>query len=343
MQDASMTILLAEDQQGSQSGLSQALRQLGHRVLEASTSREALTLFQSQRPDLVLVDVGLPGGEDGYWLARQVRDAEGSRWTPIIFVSGQEHELSLWEGIEAGGDDYLIKPISPVVLRAKLHAMRRLLHMRNQLIAATEELRAANERLSHLSFHDDLTGLGNRRSFNERLHTQLGQCRREHKPLTLILCDVDHFKRFNDSIGHVEGDQCLQNIARLMRLVCRRPTDFVARYGGEEFGIILPNTPKAGAMTFARALQSLVRTRGLPHPDSPVSEHVTLSGGITTVVPDDDTTVQSLIMRADEALYAAKVQGRNRFFSFEMQLDTNEHLQQGLWAVNSGLGRLTEA
>ena len=343
MHNASMNILLVEDQQSMRSTLARQLASQGHQVIEADRARDALALFQEHDPDLVLLDVLMPG-EDGYWLARQIRDSEGSRWTPIIFLSSLDHEHDLWEGIEAGGDDYLIKPVSPVVLRAKLHAMHRLLRMRNQLIATSEELRAANERLSHLSFHDDLTGLGNRRAFNDRLHTQLGQCRREQTPLTLILCDVDHFKRFNDAVGHIEGDKCLEHISRLLRLACRRPTDFVARYGGEEFGLILSNTPKSGAMTFARALQSLVRTRALPHPNSPIAEHVTLSGGITTVLPDDSTTVQSLIMRADEALYTAKIQGRNRFFSFEMQLDTVEHLQQGLQQslpyMNSGLGKL---
>lgn len=320
-----MHVLLVEDQHSVRSCLRRQLEVHGHRVTEAETAREAVAAFQQQRPDLILMDVVLPV-EDGYWAAREIRSLEGSDWTPIIFLSARDHELDLWRGIEAGGDDYLVKPASAVVLAAKLHAMSRLQRMRQQLIDTSEALRAANDRLAHLTTLDDLTQMGNRRGFDERLHTSVQQCAREGQPLSLLLCDIDHFKDYNDTLGHVQGDVCLQRVAQVLRSVCRRPLDYAARYGGEEFGLILPNTPRSGAMTFARALQHMLAKHAEPHPTSPFGI-VTLSGGITTVVPDGSTTAQGLLLRADEALYSAKAQGRNRFFSFEMQMDTVAHLQ----------------
>ena len=120
---------------------------------------------------------------------------------------------------------------------------------------------------------------------------------------------------------------CLKEVGRQLREVCVRPRDVASRYGGEEFALILPNTPRSGAMTFARALGQLLKVRAFAHAGSPLGDTLTLSGGITTCVPDDRTHTESMIMRADQALYAAKAQGRNRFFSFEMQMDTLEQLR----------------
>ncbi len=320
-----MNILLVDDQASLRASMSLQLVSMGHQVQEAESAQQALQALAQRRPDVVLLDVVMPG-EDGYWLARQIRNMEGCHWTPIIFLSSLDGETDLWQGIQAGGDDYLIKPVTPLVLGAKLHAMARLQRMRHELIQTSEALRAANEKLHHQTLQDGLTGLGNRRGFDEHLHISLRQCQRDQVPLTLLLADVDHFKRYNDAAGHQAGDLCLQNLGNVLRMACRRPHDYAARYGGEEFGLILPNTSKSGAMTFARALQQLVHAQMGAHPDSPVSERLTLSGGITTVVPDVDTSVSSLVMRADQALYAAKAQGRNRFFSFEMQQDTAAHL-----------------
>ena len=318
-----MKVLLVEDLASMRAAISEVLRQLGHEVLEADNAMEGLKQFQQHNPDLIFLDVVLPD-LNGYWLAREIRESEGGHWTPIVFLSSMDHDTDLWQGIEAGGDDYLIKPVSETVLKSKLLAIQRQLTMRRQLISVAEELRVANEHLRHQSSHDELTGLANRRSFNAQLHTQIAAARRSAEPLTLILCDVDHFKRFNDAVGHIEGDHCLRQIATVLRTVCRRPCDQAARYGGEEFGLILPNTPKSGAMTLARALQHMLAKHALKHPDSPLGPYVSLSGGITTCIPDAETTAQSLLMRADEALYRAKSNGRNRFFSLEMQLDSIE-------------------
>lgn len=322
MQTERLRILLVEDQPVLRAHLHVQLSGQGHEVIEADSALTALQYFHEQRPDLVLLDVILPD-RDGYWLARQIRQQEGSKWTPIIFLSAMNHDGDLQQGIDAGGDDYLTKPVSPVVLRSKLMAMQRLLVMRNELHRATEDLRTANYRLTHLCSHDELTGLGNRRGLNERLHQYIGQARREQRPLSLIMCDVDHFKRYNDILGHLEGDRCLQHVAGQISTACRRPLDYCARYGGEEFALLLPNTPPDGATAFVLALIHQMRANAVEHPDSQLSRFVTLSGGVTTCVPDHSTTPESLLRLADASLYAAKQRGRDRFVDLTTCMDTS--------------------
>lgn len=321
--DRPFSVLLVEDLASVRAALASELRLAGvSQVMEAANADQALSQFEQFRPDMVLLDVRLPGDHDGYWAAQRMRELEPGGWTPIIFLSGLDGELDVWRGIEAGGDDYLVKPVRPIVLAAKLRAMRRLHEMQRRLVTLSDELHVANQRLNDLVELDPLTGLVNRRGFDRILHAEILAAKRDNSPLTLMLCDLDHFKRYNDAIGHVEGDRCLREVGRVLRDVCMRPRDVAARYGGEEFALILPNTPRAGAMTFARALGGLLKTRNIHHPDSPLGPVLTLSGGITTCIPDDVTSAVTMVMRADEALYAAKAQGRDRFFSFEMQMDT---------------------
>ena len=323
---APLSVLVVEDQDSVRAALVSELHHAGvSDVLEAPNGDVALQLFKLHRPGLVLLDIRLPGN-DGYWVAQQMRMAEPGDWTPIIFLSGLDNDLDVWRGIEVGGDDYLVKPVKPIVLMAKLRAMHRLLDMRRRLVSVSAELHQANQRLNEMVEIDALTGLVNRRGLDRILHSEILAARRDGTPLTLMLCDLDHFKRYNDTLGHVQGDTCLTQVGRVLREVCVRPRDVAARYGGEEFALILPNTPRSGAMTFARALGQMLKVCAIAHTDSPLGNLLTMSGGITTCVPDDSTNAESMLMRADQALYAAKTQGRNRFFSFEMQMDTFEQL-----------------
>ena len=311
-----LTILIVDDQSATRVALTAELDRAGHRVLEADSAEWALELFRRYRPDLVLLDVEMPG-HDGYWTCREMRAAEPGGWTPIIFLSQFNQDEDVWKGIESGGDDYLVKPASAMILHAKLRAMQRLAQMRARLV-----------QLEELSSVDAMTGLMNRRALDARLQQELDLARRDGKPLTLMLCDVDHFKRYNDAAGHVAGDACLRRIGQLLKETCRRPSDCAGRYGGEEFALVLPNTPRSGAMTYARALMRTVELAAIPHPDSPTGATITLSGGITTCLPDESTSAEGLIIRADDALYNAKSTGRNRFFSYEMQMDTAEQRRQ---------------
>ncbi len=317
-----LTILLVDDDKAVRAYLSHLLKLAGHQVIEAADAISALVLFDQHRPDLALLDVVMPG-HDGCWLARRLREREAGQWMPIIFLSSRDNDEDLALAIDAGGDDYLVKPVSPVVLSAKLRAMCRLRVMQDRMQELSEQLSATNRDLQHLSEHDTLTGLLNRRGFDVRIAYAIAVARRSKTPLTLMMCDIDQFKTYNDTLGHPAGDVCLSQVAKLLEQVCRRPSDVATRYGGEEFVLILPDTPKSGAMTLARAIRRVYERAALPHPASVAAPYVTLSGGITTCVPNDSTTVEGMLKRADEALYVAKSKGRNRFFSFEMQVDSS--------------------
>lgn len=317
-----LKILLVDDQLTFRTTLGAELRAMGHEVVLASHGVEALALYERERPDAILLDVEMPG-HNGHWVAQRIREAEPDAWTPILFLSGLVGDEDLATGIEAGGDDYLFKPISPVVLRAKLRAMQRLCGLHRELLTLTDQLKASNADLQQLTVHDALTGLTNRRGLDIRLDEEVRAARRDQQPLTLILCDVDNFKQYNDTAGHLQGDQCLTKIGRLLKDTCRRPRDLAARFGGEEFVLLLPGTSHSGAMFFARGLQRMLQQLALPHPATNGKKYVTISGGITTCVPDGTTTIESLLSRADAALYTAKALGRDRFFCFETQADSS--------------------
>ncbi|HSI46763.1 MAG TPA: diguanylate cyclase [Ideonella sp.] len=333
--EAPLKILLVDDQQSHRMVLSAELQARGHQVLETDNAESAVRLFVQCRPDAVLLDVEMPV-HNGHWAARKMRETEPEGWTPIIFLSGLVGDRDLATGIEAGGDDYLFKPVSPVVLHAKLRAMQRLCGQQRQLVQLTDQLKASNASLQALSVRDPLTGLTNRRGLDARLDEELRAARREKQPLTLMLVDVDNFKLYNDTAGHLQGDQCLRRIGQLLGETCRRPRDLAARFGGEEFVILLPGTSHSGAMLFAKGLQKTMRQLALPHPANG-QRCVTVSGGISTCVPDGSTTIESLLSRADAALYTAKSLGRDRFFCFETQADTNTgHAETGHYDRDQG-------
>ncbi|MCC7419973.1 MAG: diguanylate cyclase [Planctomycetaceae bacterium] len=173
-------------------------------------------------------------------------------------------------------------------------------------------LQVAKDRLEVLSHTDELTGVANRRSFGATLDTEWKRHQRASLPLSLALIDADFFKKFNDSCGHVQGDECLRSLAQAIQRGIRRPGDLAARYGGEEFGVILPNTPQTGARQVAENIREQVGDLGIVHPSSPISAHVTISIGVATVVPTRSGSANDLINLADKALYQAKSLGRNQ-------------------------------
>jgi diguanylate cyclase (GGDEF)-like protein len=285
---------------------------LGHTAVTARNGVEAIAVFESERPDLMLMDVIMPE-MDGYEAARRIRAREGGEhWTPIIFLTGMGAEDDLKRGIEAGGDDYLIKPVSPVVLAAKIKAMQRLHDMRNTLVETTHKLDTANQELQRLSALDGLTGIPNRRCFDEALLVEWRRNARAASAISLAMIDVDSFKQFNDHYGHLMGDDCLRKVASALQRTLRRPGDLLARYGGEEFVAILPATPLSGGLLIAEHLRDAVEALALPHELSTASKVVTVSIGIAVTVPDNTGTPEPLVAAADEMLYKAKRNGRNQ-------------------------------
>lgn len=314
-----MKILVVEDSRTSLAMITRVITGLGAQVLTAETGSHGIALCGAERPDLVLLDVNLPD-IDGYAVARQIRQDEAAgEWTPIIFLSGMTKDEDLEKGIAAGGDDYICKPFSEVVLIAKIRAMERLLQMRMALVTITRQLDAANKELQRISALDGLTGIANRRYFDQALEHEWRRSLRTGKELSLILCDVDHFKSYNDSYGHVAGDQCLQQVATAMSALLGRAGDLLARYGGEEFAVLLPGADAPAAMAVALRLQDAVRQLALPHRGSACCDSVTLSMGVTSLqaahYPGADAA-QALFQQADAALYTAKQTGRNRVVLF---------------------------
>ncbi|MBT9521292.1 MAG: diguanylate cyclase [Dechloromonas sp.] len=305
-----MKILVVEDSRSTYHLPVEQMERLGVTTLSATTGDEALEKFARTRPDLVLLDLSLPD-MDGYLLAQRIRATETpGEWTPIIFLSSRDDEASIEKGIAAGGDDYLLKPVSEIVLGAKIRAMQRIVLMRSSLIGLTRKLDAANQELVRISSSDGLTGVANRRYFDETISIEWRRARRHSNSIAMMMCDVDYFKLYNDTYGHQAGDDCLRRIARVIRQNTERPSDIVARYGGEEFAVVLPETTIGGALIVAEKIRQAIRELNIEHASSP-GGLVTLSIGLASAAPGFDNPPEDLIQAAAKALLRAKRQGRD--------------------------------
>lgn len=309
-----MKALIIEDSRTSAALVAQQFERMGIEALIAHNGKDGVELFQRHRPQLVLLDVIMPE-MDGFEVAQHIRQMEKQgEWTPIIFLSARDKDADLERGIIAGGDDYLRKPVSEVVLAAKVRAMQRILSMRNSLVDLTNRLDDMNRELVRLSTVDALTGIANRRRFDEVLYKEWRRAMRRQYPISLLMCDIDYFKQYNDAQGHQAGDECIRNVARAIEDSLKRPGDLVARYGGEEFAAVLPDTDFDGAQMVAEHVRSAVAELGIPHGRSSVASRVTLSVGAACMIPRRGSPAagDELLEGADKALYAAKSAGRNR-------------------------------
>jgi diguanylate cyclase (GGDEF)-like protein len=307
-----LSVLLVEDSRAISGLMCKYLERMGiPQPFIAETGMAAIEAYQKEHPDIILMDVQLPD-INGFEVARRIREMESSdEWTAIIFLTGMSNDADLEVGIQAGGDDYLMKPVSEVVLHAKVRAMQRLVEMQRQLVQVKNELNAANRELQRLSSTDGLTGIPNRRAFDSIVQREWRRCERLKKPIALVMLDVDHFKLFNDKYGHQAGDECLKCVAAQAMAVRRRPTDVAARYGGEEFVLVLGETDADGAQLVASRLCQMVVELKIPHYASS-SQNLTVSCGVACVVPERDLSLEVLLKSADHALYRAKAAGRSR-------------------------------
>ena len=299
-----MKILLVEDSATLRFAMRNYITDAGHEPLLARSGEEALQLLENTPVDMIIMDVEMPG-LNGFETTRLIREWLAGHWIPIIFVTGLNEDENYREGIEAGGDDYLIKPVSFMIIKAKIRAMERIAEMRDQLHQLNSELEA-------LSQLDSLTQIYNRRTFNELAQQQWAQAKRHQQPISALMIDVDHFKLFNDHYGHPAGDACLKKVSQAIRSCLHRTSDILGRYGGEEFIVLLPETDAKGAMRVAQAISEALEQLQHRHDVSPTSNFVTASIGGATCLRTTGHDLEELIKNADRALYKAKRAGRNR-------------------------------
>ncbi|WP_036165513.1 diguanylate cyclase [Massilia sp. 9096] len=316
--DDKVRVLLVDDQPI----IAEAVRRMlaGHPDIEChivtraeDASRAALAL----RPTVILQDLVMPGA-DGFDLIRAYRAQPALAEVPVIVLSAKEEACLKAKGFALGANDYLVKLPDQLELVARIRHHSRGYISGLQRDAAYRSLRASQQNLAraNLELHklaalDGLTGIANRRRFDEALRLEWQRGRRQKNSLSLLLCDVDYFKLYNDHCGHPAGDLCLKKMAAVLTGQLKRPADLAARYGGEEFALLLPDTLVDGALQLAEGCRGALERLALPHPGSNHGT-VTMSMGLASTVPGDHMMLEELVAQADEALYEAKRSGRNR-------------------------------
>jgi len=305
-----MLVLIVDDSKVIRLLVAECVAELDHDVVYMESGAEAVEYIKTHSPDLIMMDVEMPG-INGFEATKQIREIKGEDWFPIIFLSTKIDDESYQKGILAGGDAYLEKPIKPLRLQLQIKAMERIYMMRQKLKSAQEDLLLANEKYRRLSLFDELTGLANRRNFDRTLEKEFKLAKREKKPLSVIISDIDFFKIYNDTYGHQAGDECLSAVAKALSNGVSRPADLACRYGGEEFTFILPSTDLKGARELAERIRESVSELQIDHAGSKVSPHVSLSLGVSTY-NGQFSSGEEITKQADAALYQAKESGRNK-------------------------------
>lgn len=261
--------------------------------------------------DLILMDIVMPD-MDGIEATTRIKADARFRDIPVIMVTVRDEVASLEKALEAGAIDYISKPVNRLELCARVRAILRLKEEIDRRKARERELEALTERLEQLSNQDGLTAVGNRRRFEEVYDKEWLRARRDGIPLSLLMIDIDFFKAYNDTYGHIKGDGCLKAVAGAICAVLKRPGDFVARYGGEEFVVILPGTDMAGSLAIAEEVRQTVRDLNMEHASSGAADRITVSVGVATACPRADIDPMALLEASDGALYRAKSNGRDR-------------------------------
>jgi len=270
-------------------------------VCAAKNGTDAIEMAKEQKPDVILLDVLMPD-MDGYEVIAKLKSIEDTLSIPVIFITGLNDAQFEEKGLNLGASDYITKPFHASVIKIRVQKQ----------IQYSSQYNTVKE----LSQIDDLTGLVNRRGYDARLSTEWNRAKREQAPISIMMIDIDKFKEYNDTYGHLQGDNALITIAKVTESVFKRPGDFCARWGGEEFVALLPDTELPGAMSLAEEIRDLVENTKVLCENGHVT-NVTVSIGVNTVSPDQDDSVQDFIAGADYALYTAKNSGRNRVVKFE--------------------------
>jgi diguanylate cyclase (GGDEF)-like protein len=303
--DNPFTILVVEDNPVTQMLLEKTITQGGYPVIVVDNGSKALEVIQKQPISIVLTDWIMPE-MNGIELCKIIRDQVLERYVYVLLLTGRESKEDIVQGLEAGADDYLVKPFHPAELIARIRTGTRILKLERSLNKAYREIK-------DISIRDMLTGCYNRHYMVKQLEYELKRIERYRHPLSLILCDIDHFKQINDQFGHLAGDQVLREFVKCLQGMIRDDLDWLARFGGEEFLIVLPETDLEGAMVLTERLRNRIQHKKIWVPGRMI--RVSASFGVVEYTPSiacENISSNILINQADSYLYEAKSKGRNR-------------------------------
>lgn len=328
-----MSILIVDDTKSVRSLIDFHLKSDGYTsIAHASCAEEAFDILALNNPSLhgngvslILMDILMPGA-DGIEAVAKIRSVPELRGIPIVMVTSDLSDTSLEKAFAAGANDFIQKPLRKMELLVRVRAAyalaqaqeeqakreRQLIELTKVLETTNQKLNLSNELLQRLSATDPLTGLANRHHFDEILRREHGRAKRNKTSLALILVDIDNFKLYNDTYGHLRGDQCLKDVTNALSTSLKRSGDILARYGGEEFVAIIPDSDTDGALTMAQNMMDAVNALAIEHKASPIFKQVTISIGIAALDPDAPDDKRTLLHHADMALYHAKSNGKNQ-------------------------------
>jgi diguanylate cyclase (GGDEF)-like protein len=308
-----MQVLIVDNNRTIRILAAECVVSLGHAVAHAENGQAALNYIKQHTVDLILMAIEIPG-LNGFEITKAIRAFKTDDWFPIILFSDTLSDAIYERGFKAGGSAFMEKPIDSGRLQMQITALEPVYQLRKKLQAAQIGLLKLNDTLKFLSMFDQLTGLANRRNFDDTLRREFKLAQRENIPLSLLMCDIDFFKLYNDKHGHIAGDDCLSAVATAIASASNRPTDLACRYGGDEFVIVLPKTDLSGAQGIADKIRKAITKRNIPHQDSPIAPFITLSIG-TASFNGQFEYANELTKSADAALYRAKENGLNRIES----------------------------
>lgn len=297
--DQQPLVLLVDDTPANLDVLVEHLSKEHIDLMVATSGQEGLELAHQHLPDLILLDVMMPG-MDGYTMCEQLKAESDLADIPVVFLTSRDNEHDVERGLSLGAVDYIVKPFSLPILKARV---------RNHLA-----LKRRGDLLTQLACTDGLTRVANRRHFDQTLEQEWARAQRSSSEIALVMIDIDEFKPYNDHLGHTAGDACLRRIAQALKGALHRPGDLLARYGGEEFVALLPDTDLPSAALIAEQMRLSVSALLLPHPSARNPAHVSISLGVASTYPCNLQQPQDLLELADEHLYQAKRMGRNRVY-----------------------------
>lgn len=309
-----MRILIAEDDHATRLILRKAIEKLGYECVPAEDGEEAWELHQQVQPDVVISDWAMRGF-DWAELCRRIRAYDEGRYTYVIVLTALDDKARAIQALEAGADDYLLKPFDREELEGRLLVARRVTSLQHQLLDQKRELERLNAQLFEDGRRDPLTRIGNRLRMQEDLEALAGRAVRYGHQFCLALCDIDHFKKYNDTCGHAAGDETLKAVARTLARYSRSG-DMAYRYGGEEFLVVLPEQTLEGGIIAMERRRRAVERLSIPHPGKTPPGPVTISAGLAVFDPKEASPIDTVVRRADRALYLAKESGRNRVATY---------------------------